>query len=487
MLPFKNTPFFRAFAIYFISAWLGLLPANAETLPNLGSSDLVEYTPEKEEELGRAFKAALHSEYAVISDADIHDYIRRIGHKIAQHTGQNRDFSFYVIDEPSINAFAGPDGVIGLHTGLIRAVRSEDELASVIAHEIAHVTQNHLSRRYEAQAGSSLASLASFIAAVLVGSQNAEAGMAVLMGSMGASVQQQLKFSRAHESEADFAGIDYLYKSGYNPFAMGDFFGRLAQEYRHNEFKPLEILLTHPVTEHRLAEARNRAHHFPPLIFKHDDTTLQLIKRKLQAISGITDETLMPTTNRAETCYQQSLELELGASPLLKQHSKIEQSLRCLEEAIGNHPTQRLYQTRLLEIAGLQSKPSTQTLQQAAVTLELFPQDSAALIAQAKLLSNLQKTDKAISLLERSIPALRYQYEPLKQLASLYQKRGKTAQAYFAEARAYFNIGHLKRTQIYLKNAETFSAIEDSALKQKITLFKLENAKLLKDKQKEQP
>lgn len=485
MLPSKNTPFFHAFAIYFISAWLGVLPANAETLPNLGSSDLVEYTPEKEEELGRAFKAALHSEYAVISDADIHDYIRRIGHKIAQHTGQNRDFSFYVIDEPSINAFAGPDGVIGLHTGLIRAVRSEDELASVIAHEIAHVTQNHLSRRYEAQSGSSLASLASFIAAVLVGSQNAEAGMAVLMGSMGASIQQQLKFSRAHESEADFAGIDYLYKSGYNPFAMGDFFGRLAQEYRHNEFKPLEILLTHPVTEHRLAEAKNRAHQFPPLIFKHDDTTLQLIKRKLQAISGMTDETLPASTNRAESCYQQSL--ELSASPLLKQPAKIEQSLHCLEDAISDHPTQRLYQTRLLEVANLQSKPSTKILQQASATLELFPQDSAALIGQAKLLANLQKTDEAISLLERKTPALRYQYEPLKLLASLYQKRGKTAHAYFAEAKAYFNIGHLKRTQIYLKNAETFSALEDRALKQKITLFKLENAKLLKDKRKEQP
>lgn len=478
-----NHPFWLTTSLM-LACLLCISSVKAETLPNLGSSDLVEYTPEKEAELGRAFTAALHAEYQIVSDADINNYIRRIGHKIVQQTGENRHFAFYVIDEPSINAFAGPDGVIGIHTGLIRAVRSEDELASVIAHEIAHVTQNHLSRRYEAQSGSNLTSLASFIAAILVGSQNAEAGMAVLMGSMGASMQQQLKFSRAHESEADFTGIAYLYKSGYNPFAMGDFFGRLAQEYRNNEFKPLEILLTHPVTEHRLAEAKNRAYSFPPLIFKTDEESLNLIKLKLKATSTQADSTLPATLSETQMCYWQSLQLADTLNITADISAPI---FDCLQQAIKNNPTQRLFQTQLLALANLQtSSPGFNLQKQAELTLELFPQDSSVVMEYARLLEKTGNTEKAIAVLETRIPTLKYQYDPYKLLAMLYQNHHKTANAYLAEAQAYLNIGNLKRTQIYLKNAETETPPSDETLKQKIAAFKLNNAKLLKDKHKEE-
>lgn len=459
--------------------------AYASNLPDLGSSDLIEYTKEKEQALGRAFKNALHSEHHILTDPDISSYIQRIGHKIAQQSGDHRNFSFYVIQQPDINAFAGPDGVIGIHTGLIRAVHNEDELASVIAHEIAHVTQNHLSRTYELRSGSSMTHLASFIAAILIGMHDSSAGMATLMGSMGANMQQQLKYSRTHESEADYAGIDYLYKSGYSPFAMSEFFGRLSLEYQNSQFKPIEILSTHPVTDRRLAESKNRAESYPPLIMKIDHDSLTLIKLKLQAVSQHKDETLRQTSLSAEQmCYQQALKT------LNSNTGNIQDSIQCLKKAVENDPQQRLYHSLLFDLYLSQSDTQTQLnaedwVKQAKFAHELFPQDPAIFQKYAQLLIQSNQSSKAIEALEKEAPNYLYQFELYKLLSSLYAEQGQTGYAYYFEALAHFNIGNLQRTQIYLNKASEHSTATDTQLKGKIRDFKRTHANLLKEKNKQ--
>lgn len=461
-------------------------PNNAsatDNLPDLGSSDLVEYTPEKEQALGRAFTSELHAHYKIVSDPDITDYVRRIGHKIAQHSGDHRHFSFYVIDHPEINAFAGPDGVIGIHTGLLQAVKSEDELASVIAHEIAHVTQNHLSRRYELQSGTNLTHLASFIAAILIGMHDASAGMATLMGSMGADLQQQLKHSRVHEAEADFVGIDYLYQSGYNPFAMGDFFGRLAMEYQNNEFKPLEILMTHPVTEHRLAEAKNRAETYQPLIFKQDTETLTLIKMRLQAKTGIRDTTLQEQSlSPAQQCYLNTVNTLFNYSDQLSHKNK---STDCLTSAIKNHPLQPLYRTLQLEVFNQTTETKKEkTLKSAEIANELFPQNVSILIQYTKLLEKYNESERAIQLLEGNVNKLRYKQKAYKQLSQLYADMNNLAYAYFYEALGQFEIGNIMKTQIFLEKAEEVSNSDNKDLNNKILIFRTEYSNLLKQKSK---
>ncbi|MDG6778463.1 M48 family metalloprotease [Thiomicrorhabdus sp. zzn3] len=458
--------------------------ANAtDSLPDLGSSDLVEYTPEKEQALGRAFKAELHTHYNIVSDPDITGYVRRIGHKIAQYSNDDRHFSFYVIDHPEINAFAGPDGVIGIHTGLLQAVKSEDELASVIAHEIAHVTQNHLSRRYELQSGTNLTHLASFIAAILIGMHDTSAGMATLMGSMGADLQQQLKHSRIHEAEADYAGIDYLYQSGYNPYAMGDFFGRLAMEYQNNEFKPLEILMTHPVTEHRLAEAKNRAETYPPLIFEHDTETLTLIKLRLQAKTGVRDATLQEKPlNDAQQCYQNTVNTLFNYSDKLSHQNK---PTDCLTRIIRNHPLQPLYRTLQLETFNQAKKTKKKdALKLAEIANDLFPQNASVLIQYAKLLEKYNKPKKAIDLLEGQVDKLLYKQKVYKQLSRLYADMDDLAYAYFYEALGQFEIGNLKKTEIFLEKAEEISNSDHKDLNNKILIFRTEYSNLLKQKSK---
>lgn len=467
-------------AFWISSLWASLIAA--APLPNLGSSDLIEYTREKEQALGRAFKSALHEEYNILNDPDITHYIQRLGHKIAQHSADERDFTFYVINNPDINAFAGPDGVIGIHTGLIQAVTSEDELASVIAHEIAHVTQNHLSRTYEIRSDSSLSSLASFIAAILIGMHDSSAGMAALMGSMGASMQQQLKHSRTHEAEADFAGIDYLYKSGYNPYAMSDFFGRLAQKYRHSEFKPIEILSTHPVTEHRLAEAKSRAEQFPPMIFKREDDTLTLIKLKLSTLTQTTDPVLDRTRLDAQqSCYQKGLQAIAENRPKTMQQAK-----QCLQTVIDQNPRQSLYLGLLLELHLLTDKAQIpdDTLKLAEFANELYPQDPSILLRYARLLARQSDLQKAIDLLQTQAPRHTYQHALYKLLAQLHAQRHEMDYSYYYEALAYFNIGHIPRTRVYLNKALENLSKTSTTLNTQIQSFQRRHANLLKEKDK---
>lgn len=467
-------------SLSYVASWNS--QASTNTLPNLGSSDLVEYTPEKEAELGRAFKSALHNEYRIVSDPDINQYIRQIGQRITQQTGEERNFSFYVIEHPSINAFAGPDGVIGIHTGLIQAVTNEDELASVIAHEIAHVTQNHLSRRFETQSGNSVSSIASLLAAILIGMHDPSAGMAALMGGMGANMQQQLKYSRIHEAEADSAGIDYLYQSGYDPFAMGDFFGRLAMKYRHNEFKPLEILSTHPVTEHRLAEAQNRAQQYQPLVYQRDPLTLRLIKQRVQTLTKTTDPVLRQTRlTSIEHCYLEALKFRKNSNETIK-----EKGITCLQEAIQEHPRQKLLQTMLLELVlssdTFYRKPFV--TKQIAMTRELFPQNSSVLIKQAQLLNRTGQHQTAIDLLEKEIPAHNYQFHLYEMLSRIYAQQQRTGYAYLSKAKAYFNIGNIKRTRINLEKAESSAESASPDLKSKIHQFTKNKRNLLKPNSK---
>lgn len=479
--PIKKFGIFLFFSLCILQS--ALLTASANELPNLGSSDLTEYTKEKEQALGRAFKTALHNEYSVITDPDISNYIRRIGLQISRHTEDKRNFSFYIIQNPDINAFAGPDGVIGIHTGLIRAVNNEAELASVIAHEIAHVTQNHLSRSFELQSNSSVSNIASIIAAILIGMHDSSAGMATLMGSMGAKAQQQLKYSRAHESEADSTGISYLYKSGYNPFAMGDFFARLSQEYQNSEFKPIEILQTHPVTEHRLAEAKNRAENYPPLIFKHENETLTLIKLRLQDLTGLNDETLNTTElNQSEKCYMNTLNL-LKQTPVTFKHKE----LSCLKKAIKERPTQRLYQTLLFDSylnPDIKNIPP-EIIKQAELSHDLYPQDPSILLRYTSLLIKAGQSLKAEQILINETPKHQYQSQLYKLLSGTYAQKGKLAEAYFYEALSYFNIGDIQRTNIFINKAKSLVKRDGSTLQAKIRHFETNYANLLKDNNKD--
>ena len=422
--------------------------ANAHNLPDLGSPGLVIYDRQTEIELGRAFTQALHNEVNLIKDPQVLSYIRRIGHRLAEHTHDERNYRFYVIDDNSINAFAGPDGIIGIHKGLILVADTEDELASVIAHEIAHVTQQHLARRFEQQSSLNITSFASLLAAILIGTQNPSAGVAALMGATGLSIQEQLRHSRIHEHEADHLGIALLQKSGYDPHAMSGFFGKLAKQQQIYDFRPPEILLTHPVTETRLAQASNRAAQLTPTQRNHDPINLPIIQLRLDPQHTNRTQNTGPILTSLQ-CYQTTLIAE-----------NIQQVPSCLEQAITTHPNNRLLKTQLVKIQHIsQVNKGLAKLKQLS---ELYPQDEAILLILAQTLRNQGLEKQAQEMLISNIENKRYKFELYQELSQSYASQQQWAQAYLFEAHAHFELGNIPRTRHLLEQSkETIQPISN--------------------------
>lgn len=418
----------------------------SSNLPDLGSPDLKDYDSQTETALGKAFSTALHKYYDLIQDPIVLSYIRRIGEKIVSETGQNRVFSFNVINNNEINAFAGPNGVIGIHTGLINAAKSEDELASVIAHEIAHVTQRHLSRRFEYQNNTSVASIATLIAAILIGSQDSAAGMATYLGGMGLSTQEQLKNSRIHEAEADYFGIQYLQDAGYNPEAMASFFARLSKSAQLYEFKPPEILLTHPVTDNRLAKARARASQVKTTHRALKTDSLRLIQIRLVHLHNNRPDNYQNLTfTPSEICYKQNL------AALYKPNSQTKTNLSCIEKAIKKHPEQRLYKIMKANILAKEAPEKSE--QYFKYLAEIYPSDFSILYYHASMLNKNGRASDAASLLTKLTPKFHYQYLLYSKLARIYANLNQTNKVYYYDALANYNIGNLKKTQYLINQA----------------------------------
>lgn len=260
-------------------------------LPDMGDSSGTLFTAAEEKEFGEAFFRSLHSQVEISQDSEIQDYIQAIGERLtANSDNPSYPFHFFVVMENDINAFAGPGGYIGVNSGLILTTEAESELASVMAHEIGHVTQRHLYRAFEAQKRMSIPSMAAMLAAIALGTQNPAAGQAALMAIMAGGVQFQIDFTRENEQEADRVGMQTLVGSQFDPRSMPTFFERLQQASRYYGQAVPEFLRTHPVTASRIADTRGRAENYPYKQYP-DSLAYQLVKAKLRVLSSLTNLT----------------------------------------------------------------------------------------------------------------------------------------------------------------------------------------------------
>ena len=233
-------------------------------LPDLGNSAGGLMTPKREQLLGKAFMRSVRQSQDVIDDPLLTDYLQSLGSQLVRNSSASgTPFTFFLIDSPQINAFAGPGGHIGVHTGLLATTETESELAAVIAHEIAHISQQHLLRTWEATSQMSVPQAAILIAAAVLGATvGGDAAAAAAIGSQAAMLQQRINFTRANEKEADRIGIEILADTGFEPRAMATFFARMGKANRVYASKLPEFLMTHPVTTNRTADALGRAEQF---------------------------------------------------------------------------------------------------------------------------------------------------------------------------------------------------------------------------------
>lgn len=228
-------------------------------LPQMGTTGAGFMSVERERLIGDYYMRQVRAQAPIIADPTLDSYLAELGNSLVRHADSVRyPFNFFWINNPEINAFAFFGGYVGVHTGLIQEARNESELAAVLGHEIAHVTQRHIVRRMQEQQRSMPMTIAGLVGSILLGMANAEAGAAGLYATMGMSQQSQINYTRLYEQEADRIGMGVLANAGYDPAGAPNFFGRLAEKYRYVS-KPPEMLMTHPLPESRIADTRARA------------------------------------------------------------------------------------------------------------------------------------------------------------------------------------------------------------------------------------
>ncbi len=266
---------------------LALQPLRADDLPELGDVASNELSPMMEKKIGRQIMNEIRlREPAYLDDSDVENYLNVLGGKlVAASDDPGLGFVFFAIADPSINAFALPGGYIGVHSGLILAAQTESELAGVMAHEIAHVTQHHIARQVFQSKQVSMASMLAMGLALLAARSSSQAAGGAIAATQAGAISAQLAFSRDFEREADRLGFDILRKAGFDVRGMGAFFGSLQRATRLYENNATAYLRTHPLTGERLTDMQNRESgvHYRQV---PDSADFQLVRAKLRAMQG---------------------------------------------------------------------------------------------------------------------------------------------------------------------------------------------------------
>ncbi len=266
-----------------------LLAVAEVELPTIGQPSDTALSPADEAEIGADIVSQLRGFNFFLEDAELNQYIRAVGYRIATHSGHSpSEFNFYVVRDNQINAFALPGGYIGINAGLILASETEDELAGVIAHEIAHVTQRHIARQVEASGRFNWATAAALLVAVLAGASDPDVVQAALSVGLATSAQQRINFTRAHEMEADRVGIRTLADAKYDPRGMASFFQKMEERSRLYGSGLPEILRSHPVSNTRISEALTRIDQYKtiPAPKPGQDLEYRIMRARLRVITA---------------------------------------------------------------------------------------------------------------------------------------------------------------------------------------------------------
>jgi predicted Zn-dependent protease len=265
----------------------------AEGLPDLGESAQADLSPQMERRIGeQLMREVRFRDPAYLDDPEVSAYLNDLGARLAAASDDpQQDFTFFAVRDPTLNAFAWPGGYIGVHTGLLLAAQSESELAGVLGHEIAHVTQRHIARLVGKQKQASIMSLAALVVAILAARSNSEISQAAITGAQAAGIQSQLAFTRDFEREADRIGIQTLEGAGFDVRGMATFFERLQRFSRLYENNAPAYLRTHPLTTERIADMESRAE-LRPYRQVPDSLGFQLVRAKLRAALGTPEEAM---------------------------------------------------------------------------------------------------------------------------------------------------------------------------------------------------
>jgi len=415
-------------------------------LPELGDSAGAYISPEQEYQIGQAYFWNMQQSVDLIEDPEINSYLQALGHRLVSNSDSpHLHFTFFMLPNPTVNAFATPGGFIGTHSGLLLTSQSEDELASVLSHEIAHITQRHLLRNYERSQNLDIPMTVAMIAAALLGAVDPQAGLAAVMAVQAGGVQGQIDFTRSNEKEADNIGMLTLIRSGFDAQAMPRFFERLQHEGRFYTGNAVpEFLRTHPVTINRIAEARGRAASYPVIKQNRDTLLFYLMRERLRVL--MSDDVHDLVQNYAETIMSgRSVNItasKYGYSLALAASGKHLRAKEILQDLIKNDSDRLTYQLALAKVEISLDSLST-ALKIYKANQEIYPDDQALTLNQVKALLKAHLPKEAERLLNRQIDFGMRSPELYKLLSQANADMGQRSQSHQWMAEYYYVSGHL--------------------------------------------
>jgi predicted Zn-dependent protease len=424
-------------------------------LPEMGDSAGTLISPQEEKQLGEAFFRGLHQQVDINQDSEIQQYIQNIGEKLVSHSDTPAyPFHFFVVMENAINAFAGPGGYIGVNSGLILMTEAESELASVMAHEIAHVTQRHLYRSYEASSRLSIPMVAATLGAILLGTQSGAAGQAAIMAIQAGSVQFQINFTREHEEEADRVGMQTLSQSVFDPRSMPTFFERLQQSTRYAGQNVPEFLRTHPVTASRISDSRGRADNYPYKQYP-DSLAYQLIKTKLQVLLSVDNDEIRTLLQAKlnQGLPEQRTVANYGLGLVALKTQNFAQAERIFQELVQQFPRQSHYPAALARTA-LEASNYKVALERYQKLSEQFPENDAVKIEYVSALLKAGEAHKAKEVLLQLSPKTKNLPIFAQLLAQIYGELNQPAESHRYLADYYFAMGETRQAILQIRLAQ---------------------------------
>lgn len=400
---------------------LTMQQATAQSLPELGDASATVLSPQMERRIGEQAMREIRQQPNFVDDPELTEYINVVGHRIVAAADTRQDFEFFLVRDKTINAFSMPGGFVGVNTGLLLAAQTESELAGVLAHEIAHVTQHHIARMFGKQDQMSIPMLAALVLGLLAARSNPDVTQAVIAGTGAASIQSQLDYSRDFEREADRIGFQYLQQAGFDPSGMATFFERLQKDTRLYENNAPAYLRTHPLTTERIADMQNRAQ---LAVYKQapDSIEFHLARAKLRAEEGSPpaavayfDELVRQRRYASEAGARYGLAAALARA---RNYARAGSEVETLRKLTGNHPMVELLAARIRMAVGdgagardilraaLVRSPDYRPLHYAYVdTLQRLGEHQAALAWLSDLVKNYPHDARLYSLEAKSFAA----------------------------------------------------------------------------------
>jgi predicted Zn-dependent protease len=438
------------------------------SLPTLGDTARADLSPVVERKLGEQIMRDIKRDHDYLDDDPIIEYLNNFGNALVSSVPGGRgemsaDFFFFAVRDRMLNAFALPGGFIAAHTGLLVAAQSESELASVMSHEIGHVTQRHIARMLGQQRQDVLLPLASLILAALAAKASPDAAMGVLMGGQGLAIQRQLNFSREAEREADRVGFQIMSSGGYDTTGMVAFFKRLQSANRmYGDFPA--YLSSHPLTGERIADIQARIREAPQKQ-RVDSIDFYLVRARArvlqdESLKGRADAKAAFEAQLAQSGRPQQAGAQYGMAFLALKQGDLAGAQKWLDKARatvasregvfsvarsgGDGATMLTGLALEIKLAPGQPKPVLeQAVKEAEQARDRFPLSRAIARQYAKALIAAGHLDEATRYLRDQVQLYREDPKLYDLLANAYAKQGKIALQHMALAESYVLAGAL--------------------------------------------